>query len=162
MPLLLNLRELEEESLELQGTVPVAELDLGHLDEVIHLREPLTYDVTATLLEDAVLVEGSFSLPLHCDCVRCLKPFPSQFDIPDWTLHLPLTGEDQVSVVNDCVDLTPYLREDILLGIPQHPLCEQGCPGLPLKVSGIGKQPLGSDQTLQKVSAWDELNKLKL
>ncbi len=162
MPLLLNLRELEEESLELQGTVPATELDLGHLDEVIHLREPLTYDVTATLLEDAVLVEGSFSLPLHCDCVRCLKPFLTQFAIPDWILHLPLSGEDKVSVVNDCVDLTPYLREDILLGIPQHPLCEQGCPGLPLKVSGIGKQPLGSDQILQKVSAWDELNKLKL
>lgn len=159
---MLNLRELEEESLELQGTVPVAELDLGHLDEVIHLREPLTYDVIATLLEDALLVEGSFSLPLHCDCVRCLKTFTTPFDMPTWTLHLPLTGEDQVSVVNDCVDLTPYLREDILLGIPQHPLCEQGCPGLPLKVSGIGKQPLGSDQTLQKVSAWDELNKLKL
>lgn len=162
MPITVNLRQLEDESLAFTGTIPTAELGLDELDEVIHLREPVSYQFTASLLEDALLIEGSWSLPLHCDCVRCLKPFTIPLQVPGWTLHLPLTGEDRVSVVSDSVDLTPYLREDILLAIPQHPLCEKGCPGLPTKVSGIGRQPPGSDQALKKVSAWDELNKLKL
>ena len=51
--------------------------------------------------------------------------------------HLPLEGEEAVSVVNDCVDLTPYVREDILLEFPQHPLCEPECRGL--RNASIGK-----------------------
>ena len=162
MPILINLRKLEDDSLDLEGTVSIAELELENLDEVVHLDAPAAYRLTATRLEDAVLIEGSYTLPLTCDCVRCLKNFPVPLEVSDWTLHLPLSGEDKVTVVNESVDLTPYLREDILLAVPRHPLCEPGCPGLPQKVSGIGKQPSGSNQTLKKVSAWDELNKLKL
>ena len=47
--------------------------------------------------------------------------------IATWTLHLPLEGEDKVTVENDCVDLTPFVREDILLEFPQHPLCKPDC-----------------------------------
>ncbi len=35
-----------------------------------------------------------------------------------------------VPIKNDCVDLTPWVREDILLGFPQHPLCRPDCGGL--------------------------------
>jgi uncharacterized metal-binding protein YceD (DUF177 family) len=45
-------------------------------------------------------------------------------------LHLPLEGEDKVPVDNDCVDLTPFVREDILLEFPQHPLCKPDCGGI--------------------------------
>ena len=36
----------------------------------------------------------------------------------------------QVAIENDCVDLTPFVREDILLEFPQHPLCKPDCGGL--------------------------------
>ena len=51
--------------------------------------------------------------------------------VDPWIADLPLVGEEKVAVDNDCVDLTPYLREDILLAFPQHPLCEPDCRGLP-------------------------------
>jgi uncharacterized metal-binding protein YceD (DUF177 family) len=54
--------------------------------------------------------------------------------------------------------LTPYLREDILLALPQHPLCEPECGGL--KLPARAKDP---EKTAgNTASAWDALDKLKL
>jgi uncharacterized protein len=162
MPIHVNLRQLQDQSLELQGALPVEELDLGAGDELVHLREPVEYRLRATMLDEALLIEGSLAMPVHCECARCLRPVESRVDLPHWAIHIALTGEDRAPVVNDCVDLTPFIREDILLGLPQHPLCEAGCPGPPqLKRSVVGSQS-GSSETAKKVSAWDELDKLKL
>ncbi|MFA6544683.1 MAG: DUF177 domain-containing protein [Limisphaerales bacterium] len=160
MPLLLNLRQLQTEPLELSGELPVAELDLGGDDRVVHLNHPLAYDLTATNLEDAVLVQGELRLPLECECVRCLARFTQEVAVPDFAVHLPLTGEDAVPVADDSVDLTPFLREDILLTLPQHPLCKPDCRGLSqLAAGGASGQ---TSQTNAGASAWAALNKLKL
>ncbi|MFM8470337.1 MAG: YceD family protein, partial [Limisphaerales bacterium] len=81
-------------------------------------------------------------------------------DLPDFAAHLPLDGEDAVPVVDDCVDLTPYLREDILLALPQHPLCKPDCRGLSQLAAGgaSGTNP----QTNAGASPWAVLNQLKL
>ena len=42
---------------------------------------------------------------------------------------MPLEGEEKANVINDLVDLTPYLREDIVLAFPQHPLCRPNAAG---------------------------------
>lgn len=160
MPLLLNLRQLQTEPLELSGELPVAELDLGREDIVLHLTHPLAYELSVTNLEDAVLVQGELRLPLDCECVRCLTRFPLEVELPDFALHLPLSGEEAVPVADDCVDLTPFLREDILLTLPQHPLCKPDCRGLSqLAAGGASGQ---TSQTNAGASAWAALNKLKL
>ena len=64
--------------------------------------------------------------------VRAVPEAVSTIDL-NWSIGpvtLPLEGEEEVPVINDCVDLTPYMREDILLAFPQHPLCEPDCGGL--------------------------------
>jgi uncharacterized metal-binding protein YceD (DUF177 family) len=66
-----------------------------------------------------------------------------------------------VPVDNDCVDLTPYLREDILLEFPQHPLCETECRGLPAKETGKAKKATKPGDSSQEPSAWADLDKLK-
>jgi uncharacterized protein len=162
MPLLANLRHLEDRSLRLQGELAVAELDLELRDELIQAEKPLRYDVEVEHTGDALLVQGDVLLPLKCECVRCLKSFAFQLRLDDWTLHLPLSGEDQVSVSGDCVDLTPFLREDILLEFPQHPLCEAECRGLPVKAAGKTKKPGDAGVIEGKASAWTALDKLKL
>jgi len=62
--------------------------------------------------------------------------------------------------VGDCVDLTPFLREDILLTLPQHPLCKPDCRGLSQFAAGGASGP--TSQTNAGASAWAALNKLKL
>src|SRR5437660_11801259 len=101
-------------------------------------------------------------LKLRCVCVRCLKIFDYRLAFDSWSCLLPLEGEDKVLVSNDCVDLTPYVREDIVLAFPQHPLCEPECRGL-LAGSSTGARPSsGASVTGDLSSAWTELNKLKL
>ena len=62
-----KLRHLEEHAIRLKGELPVAELDLGVEDELIHLNSPLRYDLSVELLHDALLVTGSLALPLDCE-----------------------------------------------------------------------------------------------
>lgn len=159
MPVLINLRHLEKKTLKLKGELPVEELELGLRDDLIQAPRPLRYEATAELMGDEILVQGALNLPLKCVCVRCLKPFDSRLELDPWTQLLPLEGEEAVSVSGDCVDLTPIMREDILLEFPQHPLCEADCRGLPKTSVGKAKKPVQSEL---KPSAWAALDKLKL
>jgi uncharacterized protein len=155
--LLVNLRHLEAHEIHLEGELAVAELDFGLRDEMIRAEQPLRYDLTVEKMRDALLVTGSLQLILDCQCVRCLKPFAQRLVLEDWTCHLPLAGEEKVSVNNDCVDLTPFVREDMLLEFPQHPLCKPDCHGLKKD-----QAPKTGDEDVPTSSAWAELDKLKL
>src|SRR5580698_9983281 len=139
MSLSVNLRHLETRNLNLRGELSLAELDLDVRDELIRVTQPAAYDIEIEKLDDALLVQGELHVTLECECVRCLKKFKHALDLKDWTLHLPLEGDDAVSLDNDCVDLTPFVREDILLEFPQHPLCKPGCSRLETK-SGKSKK----------------------
>ena len=159
--LTVNLRHLEAHELHLQGELSVEELDLEVHDPMVHPGQPLRYDFTVEKLADSLLATGSLRITLDCECVRCLEPFRHELDLKAWTCHLPLAGEERVPVDNDCVDLTPHLREDILLEFPQHPLCKPDCRGLEKTSTGKVKPGrISRDETGS--SPWAELNKLKL
>lgn len=162
MPVTVNLRHLEAHEVHLEGDLPAEELDLDVRDETIEVNEPLKYEVEVQKLEHNLLATGRLSLTLDCQCVRCLKPFQYALEIEPWAVHLPLIGEEAVKVSNDCVDLTPYIREDILLEFPRHPLCDAECHGLPTaSLTGKGTEPSNASSEAGS-SAWAELNKLKL
>lgn len=159
MPVTFNVRHLEDRDLRLRGELAPEELEIEGLDEMIHARKPLAYDLHVEKMEKSMLAHGRLEVPLECECVRCLKRFEHRLLLPDWAAHLPLEGEDQVVVSNDVVDLTPYIREDIVLAFPQHPLCRPDCKGLenPRKGSAVEAQ----HESELTSSAWSELNKLK-
>lgn len=97
---------------------------------------------------------------LACTCVRCLKPFERALQLRDWACEL-VPGDEETPVSHDCVDLTLRVREDMLLAIPQHPLCGPECRGLS---SGPASQtpPPGEDhRPIGGAAVWSELNKLK-
>ena len=161
MSLLVNLRHLEDQSIHLQGKMPPAGLDIDTRDEIIQLCGPLEYDLEVQKLEGGLLLQGRLSLDLECQCVRCLRRFAYHLQLSPWTSHLPFQGEDAVQITNDSVDLTPSIREDILLEFPQHPLCERDC-------GGLRNTPVGKSNTLSNIGpseagspAWKALNKLK-
>jgi len=167
MPVTFNLRHLEDKVLEdkvlhLLGELPASELELATLDELIQVTEPVSYDLAAQKLDKGVLIQGRLQLVLNCECVRCLAPFRHPLDLPHWSCHLALEGEEKALVVNDCVDLTPYLREDIVLAFPQHPLCKPECRGLVSARGGRADEPGGVKESRSTSSAWAELNKLKI
>ena len=155
MSLVVNLEDLKEADLRLEGELPLEVAETEANDELIKADKPLTYELEASLLDDALLVRGRLELPLDCECARCLKPFVHTVSLPDWTLHLPLVVVDAIETINDSVDLTPWVREDMLLGFPQHPLCAPDCSGL--KAAG----PEGSTAvagTEPSPSPWTQLD----
>lgn len=153
MSLKVNLRHLEAHELHLQGELPAGEMDFGLADEMIRAEKPVHYDLRVEAVAHGILAQGRLKLTLDCQCVRCLKSFERTIELPHWTLHLPLAGEEKVAVDNDCVDLTPYAREDMLLEFPQHPLCRPDCAGL---------KKTQRKQAESGRSAWKELDKLNI
>jgi uncharacterized protein len=163
MALLLNVQQLQRKSsLILQGEIEVEDLGIAGLDECIEPEVPLKYDFEASLASDGILIQGRMEISVLLTCVRCLKQVEKSFVFANWAGFVPLKGEDSLPVENDCVDLTPVLREDILLAFPSHPTCESGCNGL-LKTPGEKQGPdAGVNQSGHAPSVWDELDKLKL
>ena len=161
MPITVNLRHLAAQDLPLKGEIPADELELNQVDTVIHVSEPVIYDLVAQKMATGILVTGRLTVRLECECVRCLKVFPLLLDLKEFAVELPLEGEEAVVLEGDLADLTPYLREDILLAYPQHPLCEPGCAGLPNQ-SGVGRENHPGEASQMTSSAWSVLNKLKL
>jgi uncharacterized protein len=157
MPVQVNIRHLEERDIRLHGQLPVAELELGSGDELVHASRPLRFDLMAQRFGGEIVAQGALELTLDCECARCLKPFPYVIRLKRWTGHFPLEGPEKVPVSDDLADLTPQIREDILLEFPQHPLCGADCGGLPDRSKEKKK---GAGQT-EGSSAWSELNKLK-
>ncbi len=162
MPLSFNIRHLEHQTVTLRGELPVAELDLAGIDELIQADSPLHHDLVVERHERSILAQGRLGLKLRCECVRCLKRFEYRLAFDSWSCLLPLEGEDKVLVDNDCVDLTAYVREDIVLAFPQHPLCEPECRGLVSGPQTGPRQSSGANLAGGSSSAWAELNKLKL
>jgi uncharacterized protein len=160
MPLIVNLRQLEKSDVILRGELPVDELDLDPRDEMIRVTRPLRHELEVQLLDGSLLIRGSLRLTLECRCVRCLKPFERELVLDPWACHLPLEGGEPVPIVNDYADLTPCVREYMLLEFPRHPLCQPECRGLEKTKTGRAKSAGGRDELIP--SAWAELDKLKL
>jgi uncharacterized metal-binding protein YceD (DUF177 family) len=159
MSLTINIHQLERKALILKGELEASEMEWDTRDAMIQIHKPLQYELHAEQLEKSILVQGLLRQALDCECVRCLKSFVQEVKLERWSCLLELTGEEKVSLVNDCVDLTPYIREDMFLAFPQHPLCGPQCNGLAIPQKDV--EPGGSWESGATSSTWAELDKLK-
>lgn len=100
-------------------------------------------DLLLESVVEGVLVTGTASAHTAGACSRCLDPIQGEveaqltelFAYPDSTTE-ETTEEDEVShIVDDKIDLAPVVRDAVVLGLPQVPLCRPDCPGL---CSGCG------------------------
>ena len=159
MSAIIHLVQLKKAAVEQKGSVAPADLDLGEDDELVHGDCPLEYSYKAELHGDELLVEGSLSLSLHCECARCLNPFLHTIEISPWSCLLQIEGDDSVVVAGDSIDLTPFMRDDLLLEFPQHPLCRKDCPGLK---PDFNRGQAARAEVSEEPSVWGRLNDLKL
>ena len=159
MPFLVNLHQLDKANIRLQGELNAEELDMEDLDELIHFRRPLTYDVEIQKDRENLLLQGRWRVSLDCECARCLKAYRHDIQLDEWTCLVPLAGESMAVTINDSVDLTPYLREDIVLALPPHPVCGPDCPGIRSQQRDSVEKKAAEQET--KSSPWNELDKLE-
>jgi uncharacterized metal-binding protein YceD (DUF177 family) len=149
----IHLRQIHPEGLHLEGEeeCPIPEL----ANEDVHCTGPLRYALDLGISERALWATGSLVQPVELRCVRCLEPFPFDIEARAFSLHLDLTGPERI-------DLTPYLREDILLNLPPHPHCDREggrvCPAEKLTETAAPTPEVDS----QRQPDWSALDKLKL
>jgi len=161
MPVTVNLRVLEkEETLHLEGKLPVAEFGADLRDDLMRFDQPLCYDLEVQHQTGSMIVTGALETSLACACARCLKPFVFPLCLDDLTALVPLQGEDAVARDGDFADLTPLLREDIYLALPTNPLCRPDCRGLP-QMAAARDSRLGGSQS-DGPSPWAALDQFKL
>jgi len=161
MAVIVNLRHLEGRTIRLEGEVSAEELDVAGLDDLIRPEGGVRYELEVERHEEGLLVQGRLSWTLQCECARCLAPFRQELVLTAWCSLLAWAGDDPVCIRNDCVDLTPYIREDMVLALPARPLCKPECGGLQIRSTddpGVTRQTQAGEPS----AAWAMLNNLKL
>lgn len=149
----INIHLVPEEGQQIDGEDPASILDVQ--DPGWNFEKPVVHSMFAQLLNDALLVTGRVWTDGKVRCSRCLQEFSRRLEVTDFVFHHPLTSQD-------IVDLTPEIRESILLEIPQKPLCRADCRGLcPVCGIDLNKQSCNCARDTTSVH-WAGLDKLKL
>src|SRR5690606_294077 len=88
-------------------------------------------EVRLECIMEGVLATGLASATAEGECVRCLTEieFPLNLRVQELFVYGE-PDEDELALEDDMLDLEPVLRDAVVLGLPQNPLCSQDCPGL--------------------------------
>ncbi|MBV9671809.1 MAG: hypothetical protein JO076_03170 [Verrucomicrobia bacterium] len=141
-----HLKQIPSEGLHIEGkeTCDILELPASEGRPL----NAVAYSLHIGKTESGLIVSGRLWVDLELVCVCCLTPFNYSIAVDDFAVQIDLSGNDEV-------DLTPFVREDILLALPAHPRCDWDrntvCDGARLE---------RADDNLP--SSWDALNDLNL
>jgi uncharacterized protein len=99
---------------------------------------PLDLELRLESATEGVLVTGTVTTTVTGECGRCLEPVTDEFVVEVFELFAypgsataETTDEDEVDrVVDDLIDVEPVVRDAVVLGLPQTPLCRPDCAGL--------------------------------
>jgi uncharacterized metal-binding protein YceD (DUF177 family) len=147
-----HIRQISHDGTHLEGeeNCPIPELELEQ--DGARCTGPLKYNLEVGISEEALWATGSLLQPVEMRCVNCLEKFVHEVRVPNFAAHVELTGPE-------VVDLTPMIREDLLLNLSAHPHCDRDG----------GKQCKGPRETApvteteeKREHDWEALNKLRL
>ncbi len=151
----IHLRQIPVQGLHVEGEEPGDILELQ--DEGVRKVGPVHYDLDVGLSEGGLFATGQLSVDLELECVTCLETFPYTIEVNDFALQTELTGAE-------LVDLTPQVREDILLALPPHPHCDWGggkvCTGVRNATIRSEESPSAPATEGGKPNPWTKLDRL--
>lgn len=114
---------IPEEGSTYNGSDPGAIMELGD-DPFVKVEGDVQYVLYAQCVSEELIVRGTLSVDLGLKCIRCSEFFSTTVTDSDFLRVYP-ASED-----TDSVEISPDMREDLLLHIPTFPVCSEGCKGL--------------------------------
>ena len=145
-----HIRHIRAEGLHLAGEEELPMLDFASED--VRWTVPLRYSLDLGISEGSLWATGTLDQQVELRCVRCVEWFPYDIKVSAFSVHVPLTGPE-------VIDLTPYVREDILLNLPPHPHCDrEGGRVCPAAKPDTDEAPVDR----KRAPDWSALDKLKL
>jgi uncharacterized metal-binding protein YceD (DUF177 family) len=144
----IHLKQIAAEGLHLEGdeTCPIPELE----KDGIRCIGPLHYNLDLGVSNGALWANGSLTQPVELSCVSCLEKFVHEIKVPAFAIHMELHGPETV-------DLSPLIREDLLLNLPAYPHCDRESDR---KCKASIPQP-GEAESKRKPD-WSALDKLEI
>jgi uncharacterized metal-binding protein YceD (DUF177 family) len=87
--------------------------------------------------------------------VACLEKFVHEISVPAFALHKELQGPETV-------DLTPFIREDLLLNLPAHPRCDRDGDRICKAAQSAYSKADEQEREAKREHDWEALDNLKL
>jgi uncharacterized metal-binding protein YceD (DUF177 family) len=145
-----HLKQIPAEGTHLNGKEKTDILELE--DDQIRPLGTVEYSIDIGVSGSSLFVTGKLGIDVGLECVSCLKRFVYPVRVQNFSAQVDLTGPE-------LVDLTPWIREDILLALPVHPHCDWDgkalCVGPRLKYLNV-------EEDSKAPNAWDALDHLNL
>jgi uncharacterized protein len=114
---------IPEEGSTYEGSDPGAIMELD-ADPFVRVEGDVQYALYAQQVSHELIVRGTLAVTLGLQCTRCAEFFSTTVTDSDFLRAYPASEE------TDSVDISPDMREDLLLCIPTFPVCSEGCKGL--------------------------------
>lgn len=121
--MIIEIAKIPEEGIELDGEEPAAILDFP-ADAEIQPVDPIRYHCHVQAVSGKLIVTGSLETRAEFTCSRCVRRF---------VLPVREAGFEAIQSYADrfaIVDLTPDLRDAMILAFPVYPVCSAECRGL--------------------------------
>ena len=123
----------------------------------IPANEEIELTLTATSVDEGILIRGRVLSRAVGECARCLSPVEMNIDqgfdeLYEYESKAAALSEEDVEtdeilmVVEESVDLAIPVRDAVILALPVNPLCEEECPGL-CSICGTPWRDLDSEHT---------------
>ncbi len=106
------------------GCDPAEILAWSETDGLLQPDGPVEYSLDASFAGHELLVRGRLTAPFSGLCARCGGELHLEVQESDFCVSIELPEDPQQ------VDLTPEMRESILLALPSHPVCRSDCLGV--------------------------------
>jgi uncharacterized metal-binding protein YceD (DUF177 family) len=143
-----HLKQIPPEGLHLEGEEDCAISDVQAED--VGCVGPMSYDIDIGVAAGALWATGSLEQTVELRCVVCLQKFAHRIRVPAFAMRTDLHGPETI-------DLTPFMREDLLLNLPAHPRCDRNGG----KVCDVAQSQPAPAEARRKAD-WSALDKLKL
>jgi len=143
-----HLNQIPPEGLHLVGEEDCPLGDIATSE--IRCVGPMRYTLDLGVSDGALWANGTIAQTVELSCVACLEKFEYEIRVPAFALQTELHGPENV-------DITPFMREDILLNLPPYPHCDRDGG----RVCKAAKFEITSDDGTVKAD-WSVLDKLKL
>ena len=141
----------EEHPLEIKEELSAETLGLN--EPSARAEKPIKTDLVVQKDEENFLVTGWVQTNLSLLCGRCAEWLP-------WPVRARVEHLFEAPHPN-CIDLTPLIREDILLELPLNAVCRLGADGR-CPVTGEFYQPRPeTSESLVRGEVWEALSKIK-
>jgi|SRR5262245_37005951 len=165
--------KLEEQGGKFSKSYDIGGLSLGETD--VRLSAPATARGQIRRQSGEVRLSGELHGEVEIPCGRCLKPVKLPLDLEFSERFVPAVAwrdEDQhelqsedldVSIFGgEVIDLDDLVREEIMLAVPGHILCDNDCRGL-CPLCGIDRNLSTCNcNEGQGDSRWDKLKELRM